>query len=529
MIYLNITVFSMGSTNFIKHIKYNFKRNVVIILLLTVVNSKSDKEIVDTDMAKISCDERTDFKKNIVDWWNKMKDTECIKCKINKHIASNKIFDVSKFIKVPEISTSPCNKNTVFRPFTFTRQIIDNELFGQGKLDFINPKEWKKLSKEKRNKINEQKVCFTVSQDQQLNPIEELIGTFKNRRLNGRSKVKYKDNSFSIAGYRHGKLYGFYKRFNSNQDLLSVGIYENGLEVGYHWFKKFDHLVYENRNVISHRIKPTVVFPILDDGSLADPILGNYYPHPGVIENIYQIEITGVKTNISNCLLDLDYKLMKRLDFNYDLRSKKKVPLVNKTSTLRKLCDIHRSQLNFSSSYGSSNLKGWVDFINDQINAKNQPPKGHELLWRLRPMEQLLDMKTSLKLISDFEFNSKSWKCYARILGSQPLKVHFQYKRIKLDNDLKPNGYNDIQIEFSQRHLIPKDKTLNWAPSRIIGIFHHGVLNGPALVQTNTSSYAWVTVQDGALHGPCIISKTHFTLDIVSTTQYGLIDRYKFC
>ena len=94
---------------------------------------------------------------------------------------------------------------------------------------------------------------------------------------------------------------------------------------------------------------------------------------------------------------------------------------------------------------------------------------------------------------------------------------------MKLDKDGLPNGYNDIQISYDsylqsdQSHLIPKDSTLNWTPSRIIGMFHHGVLNGHVFVLTNTSSYAWMTVENGVLHGPCIISKTHFTLDRVST------------
>ena len=103
----------------------------------------------------------------------------------------------------------------------------------------------------------------------------------------------------------------------------------------------------------------------------------------------------------------------------------------------------------------------------------------------------------------------------ARILGSEPIEVIFQYTKIKLDPDYLPNGYNDISLVPKQNQTIPKDRHLNWVPRRIVGRFHHGLLNGTVMIQTNSSSFIWTSVHNGVMHGPCIIGDTKFTLETV--------------
>ena len=90
------------------------------------------------------------------------------------------------------------------------------------------------------------------------------------------------------------------------------------------------------------------------------------------------------------------------------------------------------------------------------------------------------------------------------------------YIVLKLDNDLKLNGYNDISIASEYQTLVPRDKTLGWAPTRIIGKFYHGVLTGISYLQTNVTTFVYAMTKKGILHGPCVIRGISYLIEPVS-------------
>ena len=62
----------------------------------------------------------------------------------------------------------------------------------------------------------------------------------------------------------------------------------------------------------------------------------------------------------------------------------------------------------------------------------------------------------------------------------------------------------ELNVVNKDRKFVSRDRTLQWHPYKIKGIFIHGELNGITVVHTNTFSSGWVTTKDGVLHGPCI-------------------------
>ena len=90
--------------------------------------------------------------------------------------------------------------------------------------------------------------------------------------------------------------------------------------------------------MISDDISPTVIFPILENGSLDDPMAGDYHYNSGVLENVYLIDISKITRSKSNCSIDLDCRLTKKVEYNYDLRTRSKVPIFNENNTSNQLC-----------------------------------------------------------------------------------------------------------------------------------------------------------------------------------------------
>ena len=141
-----------------------------------------------------------------------------------------------------------------------------------------------------------------------------------------------------------------------------------------------------------------------------------------------------------------------------------------------------------------------------------------EVLWQLRPETEQLHEDMSTKLIADIHLNVEEKTMTARVLGSAPVNIIFAAGFIRLDNDLKLNGFNDIIVASEHQKFVPRDKTLGWSPTRIIGNFHHGNLNGFAFLETNVSTSVWAMVKNGIMHGPCVIWGISYIIEPVRLT-----------
>ena len=103
----------------------------------------------------------------------------------------------------------------------------------------------------------------------------------------------------------------------------------------------------------------------------------------------------------------------------------------------------------------------------------------------------------------------------ARVFGSIALRFYFVNGHVKLNSKLQLNGVNDIQISSNHQKYVPREKSLGWTVSRIIGDFKRGILNGVVLIKTNVSTHVWATVKNGILHGPCVVSGITYRIDSV--------------
>ena len=136
-------------------------------------------------------------------------------------------------------------------------------------------------------------------------------------------------------------------------------------------------------------------------------------------------------------------------------------------------------------------------------------------MWRLKQLKEDPDPKKSRRLISDINVDKYTRSITARILGSPPLQISWLGGEVKLDSENRPHGFNDFQVIENQKHLIPKVTSLGWAPRRINGFFHHGILNGITGIATNRSNVIWAIVNDGILHGPTVTFGINFIMEEV--------------
>ena len=475
------------------------------------------------------------FKQLILDWWEKNNVPNPNKCNYKIRSSYNNTYIRRK--SSPEIKSFPCQANTTSPHYVFKGFVNNGHLDGKGRLLFMSNQDWKKLPKQKRKNMEENHVCFSTTHMVNNQRVREIVGTFKNGALYGMARITFTDYSFSIGRYKNGKAHGYQRSFNQNGSLLDAGLYENGWKIGYHWKSLSYHLLYQDKSMVVDVIKPILLFPFLKDGTLGDPIAGDYFPHSGALENIHKITITNITpTNSSYCIPDIVYKLQDKENYTYSIHSMSKFPLyAYKNHTL--LCETIPKN---SNDTAPEKLRKWFRSIDKTLMPKTvhnygvNVSRAHEILWRLRPELEEPDRNKSPKLISDIVLNPKTKNITARILGSPAVEIRFAAWDVMLDSNNQLNGINDIYVVNKYRHLIPKDNTLGWSPVRIVGRFSHGDLNGYTLVETNVSTYAWVTVNTGILHGPSILYGISHILEPVSKFNYERIFcmstvTYRFC
>ena len=496
--------------------------NFIICLLIvqihiTIAKNKPIEDLNSENHGQNTMSDKEKFKALILDWWKNNNVPKPLQCNL-KIRSSYKNTYLSK-MNSPEIKSFPCKVNKTSPHYDFKGSIKNGYLEGKGKLLFMSNEDWKKLPSDKRKAVKEKHVCFSATHTVNNELMKEIIGTFKNGSLHGTTRITFADDSFSIGTYKNGKAHGYQRSFNQNGSLLDAGLYERGWKIGYHWKNISNHLIYQDKSMVVDDIKPTIIFPLLDDGTLGDPIAGDYFQHSGTLENIHRISLTKItSTNSSDCLLDTQYKLKEKENYTYSIHSRSKFPLyAHKNHSL--LCDIIPMN---SNNTAPEKLAIWFKSIDEMLipqtitNNKVDVSSAHQVLWRLRPELEEEDTNKSVKLISDFVLNHKTKNMTARILGSPEVEIMFTGLAVTLDSNDQPNGINDISVVKKYRHLIPKDNTLNWSPTKIVGMFSHGELNGYTFVETNVSTHAWLTIKNGVLHGPSIIYGIPHILEPVS-------------
>ena len=508
---------------------------IVLIIVLYVL-------VISVDTQKISKnhfegDTYTLIKSAIIKWWRKNNVTKPIECKQQKFNYSYDETEFSKLLSLSEIQSVPCYSRATPTRYYFKGQfregLLEGDLEGKGKVVFISNKEWSTLSPSdaKRKKVmamSQLNICFKA-RDSQEREIREVIGTFKNGSLHGRAKVTYKDNSFYIGNYKNGKAQGYGRTFDSENNLLDAGEYHSGLKAGYHWSYRFGHLLYEEREIFTDKVSIALAFAINPDGSLADPIAGDYFPYTYSMTNVSKVHLINTHSSKSHCMQDIAYQLSSTENYAYSLSTKNKYPVFGQKDN-HVLCN--RTKIRETGNMAEK-LKAWIDYLTDLLEDRSIHPgigvsRAPEILWQLRPeLEQLYVAKSNM-LISDVNICSEKKSMTARILGSPPVTFVFANGHVRLNNNMKLNGFNHIQIDSEQQQHVPKEKTLGWGIISIAGKFSHGVLNGLTLIKTNVSTEVWATVKNGILHGPCVVYGISYIIDPVRFIFKLYLTRYNF-
>ena len=438
------------------------------------------------------------IKNTILEWWKHNNISIPLECKSKNRYKDNK--DVAKYFSVPKIESYPCKPNQSPQQCLFTGNVKNGHLEGKGKLKILYQRDWISLPEDTRNNITQRNMCYNLINVRGKKSLE-IIGKFKKGLLSGTAKITSEDKSITISNFKHGRFHGFRRDWDELGNLIRVGEYNMGLKTGYHWTSELGHLIFLDESPIVNKFPLAIMFEYSKAGFLGEPIIGNFHLHQGTLENVHKVELTGIQSNVSECLLKLEYKILEKELYKYVIQSKSKVPISSyKTNPLCRL-GLH-SNVNMSTS---KRLKTWFESMDALSDPVDGLPRGYQVLWYLRPELEQVDKIKSIKLISNITLDHKSSTATASILGSDPLRMTLNY--VALDNKKRLHGYCDISVVKEDEHLIPKDKTLEWIPTRFRGMFLQGNLNGIALIGLNLEGFnGWFTLKEGVLHGPCIIN-----------------------
>ena len=230
-------------------------------------------------------------------------------------------------------------------------------------------------------------------------------------------------------------------------------------------------------------------------------------------------------------MIDIAFGVLDKERHSYDLISASRYPLFGQKNHVS-LCNISLLTTSMTPNY----LEKWFILIGNLMGIEENEhtftaKSPLQVFGRLKPETTQPDLEKSTFLISDININNRKKTKTAKILGSPPVKIEFTGGGIQYDSNLNLHGFNDIHVLPEDIQYIPQDKTLNWSPSRIIGNFDHGNLNGLAIIKTDIGTEVWATVRNGVIHGPVIICGISYILERVKKIISDCSDKYliKYC
>ena len=466
----------------------------IFVLSLTLRSTKSQTNLN-------SQGSHNDIKNKIQEWWKENNNQVKRNCLDHKPTLPKLPFQGARLRL--RIRGYNCLDNTNPSLYLFNGSNKSHYPEGKGKLRLVSETEWSTWPDSEKNAFFERNICYEMMGIKN-SEVDEIIGSFKNGSLEGTSKIRFQDNTTFISKFKDGYLHGFLRSWNRNGSLLIVENYKKGVEFGKRWSIVMDHLLYLNADILNAKEKHlSVVFPILTNGSLDDPMLGTFLPHLNVLDDVHDVQITGIDSKTEDCILKISYKKMKKKNYRYILRNKSKFPVdFHKNAPFCK--DDSKTSL-YPPSQKLHDMFEYVDsLIYGNIFSANQTFfEGCRILWHLKPPAEEVDEVTALRLISNITINETTRTVTAVILGSErPLELELY--EFHLNKRLELHGYCDIGIAAKDRLGVPRDNAVDWPPYRIKGMFYNGKLNGIAIIETDTQSFGWVTMKDNVIHGPVV-------------------------
>ena len=479
-----------------------------------------------TDITDSLCSSPHNVKDLILEWWKRNDESKPVSCNFKINTSYKNSFLVG--IVVPEIKviTCPESMKNSSRLYFKGGGIRDGYLEGKGKLAYINDTQWKKLLPQKKNEIAEQNICLKA-QTLDYKNVREIIGNFKKGFLHGKAKVSYDEGSYSIATYKNGKVHGYQRIFGLNGTLVEAGVFNGGWPTGRFWKTESGSLIFYDRSAVVDDHKYSLVFPLTNEGKLKDPMAGDFNPYSSSLVNIHKVLLKGILSDKSDCVIEIDYQLLEKETYSFSIFSHTKFPLFPDDDYL--LCNIIQKN---DTAKSASKLDNWLSAIDETLDpimngftdtgSVHSHKRAHEILWRLKPIQEDPNHSISLQLIHDINIDRENKTITAKILGSPPLPIRWIGGHVALNSENRPHGFNDLEVILADKHMIPKATPLGWAPRRITGFFRHGILNGIASIATNRSNLVWGTVKEGVLHGPTLSYGINFIMEHVSKPKFHL-------
>ena len=288
----------------------NLTLGMFISIVLTKVHTNTNNET-----------SQNEIKEKIYHWWIRNNDQIRINC-IDHKFSIPKIPILEPKLQI-RIQSYSCPENTTPSMYLFKNLDKTDYPERKGKLRKISESEWAVWSDKEKKDFNERNICYKMMG---LNhKVQEIIGIFTNGTLHGRTKIKWTDNSTVISKFKNGYPHGYQRAWNGDGKLHFAGHYTKGVKIGSYWRTFMDHLIFSSSGIFSREDKNvSLIFPIMTNGSLGDPLAGTFLPHLNILDDVHDVKLTGIESLEGNCMQNVKYAKTQKKDFRYLLRDRSK-------------------------------------------------------------------------------------------------------------------------------------------------------------------------------------------------------------
>ena len=430
----------------------------------------------------------------VLEWWNQISVQKPLICQLNPELLEDFLPIANKFLKeemrkkLMEIRL--CGPEEVKTYKTKNLEIRNGTFHGTGKITFKNLNEHEADEQWRSEQNDQERICINRRYYKNLPP-SEIIGTFKNGLLNGQVKMKFSDNSSTIATFENGSQRGLQRNWNFGN--LTEFSYRDIKPKGFTWLRDHNFLIYQYSNFIS---EDEEILSVAIPMNKSDEILvGTYNNALGILENVHGAEIQ-VKSSKEYCMLNLTWKPTGKKPFKYFFGADLKIPILYQNEPNCKGNDAHKETTT------EEQYLAWNEYM---TGFQRQAPNGASTnVLRFKPEMSPVD-STATPLINDLIIGSDNTTLYANFSTWNGPVLKWRMVTGSLDKNGILHGFVNLALYVNDIGKAGSPDFLHWSPKNIYAKFHHGVPNGLVFIMTSKGQGIFTFLKNGILHGPVYV------------------------
>lgn len=247
---------------------------------------------------------------------------------------------------------------------------------------------------------------------------------------------------------------------------------------------------------------------------------GTHWNHLKILHDVYEASEVAFSWEENDCFLRINFRVGVPIGFNFNIFER---------NFVKTFSEDEKFSCSKPDSKASDLLQSWFDIL-------NQEPDQSQLVLKIKgdkslPVagaEKILSVPDYRKFDYSPEILSPPPKIEVTVLGKE--KKQMTIVTLSFDDQGQPHGLAELLL-YSPTDVKTYGFKLENVTS-IQGIFVHGELQGPTLVQTIDQRVSFLTVKNGVAHGPAVIIGS---VPILPVSQFSerlfetIDEKLKFC